>query len=50
MFFDSREDAVAYADRNGWNYKLKRELSTVNYEPGHHVYDDNFLSKPVSYI
>lgn len=43
--FDSKEDAIAFAERNGWEYDVKGELGVGMVEPGSVQYADNFLPK-----
>lgn len=47
--FDTQEDAVAFAKRNGWKYELKEATSKSNIPPGTYLYKHNFLDKRVSY-
>jgi len=45
LYFNSQEDAVGFAQRNGWEYELEapNSLSTVPYD--RNEYQDNFLDK-----
>lgn len=43
--FDSREDAIAFAEKNGWKYEVKAEVGRDLVEPGETQYAHNFLSK-----
>jgi hypothetical protein len=43
--FDSREDAIAFAERNGWDYEVKPEIGVGMHEPGEIQYSHNFLPK-----
>ena len=45
--FDSKEEAIAFAQRNGWEYELQRETSKSNRPAGFNSYKDNFLEKRV---
>lgn len=49
LHFNTKEDAIAFADRNGWAYEVLRETSKSNRAPGFTAYKDNFLDKRVSH-
>ncbi len=42
--FDSREEAVAFAVKNGWKYDEEEDPADITVEPGSQSYSDNFLS------
>jgi len=46
--FDTKEDAVAFARKNGWKHEVLRESSKGNVTPGTYKYAHNFLSKRAS--
>ena len=48
LHFDTKEDAIGFAARNGWAYEVLRETSKSNRAPGFTSYKDNFLDKRVS--
>lgn len=41
--FDSREDAIAFAERNGWTYEVRGAIDYQLSEPGETTYSHNFL-------
>ncbi|KAJ1442234.1 ETC complex I subunit conserved region-domain-containing protein, partial [Ochromonadaceae sp. CCMP2298] len=43
--FDSKEEAMGFAERNGWAYQLLRETSKSNRPAGFTHYKHNFLDK-----
>lgn len=43
--FDDRADAIAFAERNGWEYDVKAEVSERVVEAGDMQYGHNFLPK-----
>eukprot|EP00286_Rhodomonas_abbreviata_P000941 CAMPEP_0181290684 /NCGR_PEP_ID=MMETSP1101-20121128/1546_1 /TAXON_ID=46948 /ORGANISM="Rhodomonas abbreviata, Strain Caron Lab Isolate" /LENGTH=224 /DNA_ID=CAMNT_0023394987 /DNA_START=1 /DNA_END=675 /DNA_ORIENTATION=+ len=45
LVFDSREEAVAYAERNGWKHECMGDTSKTNRVPGYTHYKHNFLDK-----
>ena len=49
LSFDTREEAVAFAERNGWKYELIADTSKdmMDLPPGTNKYQHNFLSRKV---
>jgi len=49
LTFDSKEDAVAYAEKNGWKMEVRPETAVANENvpAGTNNYSQNFLSKRV---
>jgi len=45
LTFDSAEDAIAFAEKNGWKYELSKPTSQQTVEPGTYNYSHNFLPK-----
>jgi hypothetical protein len=45
--FDTEEDAVAFAEKNGWAFELRRPAETSHVEAGTFAYSHNFLPKRV---
>jgi len=47
LSFDSKEEAVAYASKNGWKYETRGEHAKANEneEAGSKIYAHNFLAK-----
>ncbi len=48
LTFDSREAAIAFAERNGWKHEVAPETSKTTIAAGTYTYKDNFLSVRVS--
>lgn len=46
--FETQEDAIAFAQRNGWSFEVQRETSKKNTPAGTYLYKHNFLDKRVS--
>ena len=49
LMFDSKEDAMAYAKKNGWKYETRMPVAKANenIEAGYHNYGHNFLTRRV---
>jgi len=48
LYFDTREDAISFAKRNGWNYEVDSPTKTPNWnELGNNKYAFNFLPNKV---
>ena len=49
LMFDSREDAVAFAKKNGWKYETRSPSAQANenVEAGRNNYGHNFLRRRV---
>ena len=49
LTFDSKEDAQAYAKKNGWKFETRMPvaLANQNIEAGTHNYGHNFLTRRV---
>uniref|UniRef100_A0A7S0SXQ8 NADH dehydrogenase [ubiquinone] iron-sulfur protein 4, mitochondrial n=1 Tax=Chromulina nebulosa TaxID=96789 RepID=A0A7S0SXQ8_9STRA len=45
LYFDNREEAIAFAERNAWNYEVKAPTTLTIVQPGTNKYSDNFLPK-----
>jgi NADH dehydrogenase (ubiquinone) Fe-S protein 4 len=50
LYFDTREEAIQHAERNGWKYEVKGEVSDDVMELGWRAYEHNFLSQRVRKI
>lgn len=50
LYFDSREEAIQHAERNGWKYEVTGEVSDDVMEPGWRAYEHNFLNQRVRKI
>jgi hypothetical protein len=50
LSFDTKEDAIAFAERNGWKYEVLAASSSHSsmQPPGTNKYKHNFLSRNVS--
>ena len=50
LSFDTREEAIAFAELNGWKYELIGDTSKqlVDQPPGTNKYQHNFLSRKVT--
>ncbi len=48
LFFDTREAAIAFAERNGWKYQVERPATDDVTEAGWRRYQHNFLPLVVS--
>lgn len=48
--FNTSEEAVAFASKNGWKYQVHKETSKSTVTPGTHKYKYNFLPNKVSYF
>lgn len=49
LSFETKEAAIAFAERNGWKFEVKAETSKTNTTPGTYLYKHNFLDKRVSF-
>lgn len=47
LHFDSREEAISHAERNGWKYVVMAEATEEDLESGWREYEHNFLSQRV---
>mmetsp|Transcript_2303 Transcript_2303/g.1641 ORF Transcript_2303/g.1641 Transcript_2303/m.1641 type:complete len:224 (+) Transcript_2303:73-744(+) len=45
LTFDTEQDAVAFAERNGWKYEVMAPSSEYTVKPGTYLYKYNFLDK-----
>eukprot|EP01039_Chlorochromonas_danica_P011004 gene11004-12252_t len=45
LHFDSKEEAIAFAQRNGWKYNLQRPTAQRTTPLGTNLYKHNFLDK-----
>lgn len=45
LTFDSAQDAIAFAEKNGWKYEVSNPVSHQTVEPGTYNYSHNFLPK-----
>jgi hypothetical protein len=43
LYFDSKEEAVNFADRSGWKYTMRTGNAQTYVEPGSFNYSQNFL-------
>jgi NADH dehydrogenase (ubiquinone) Fe-S protein 4 len=50
MTFDTKEDAIFFAKKNGWKYEVKAPTQHRMIRPGTFSYADNFLPRPVNSI
>ena len=49
LYFDSREDAIAFAKRNGWNYDVDAPVKPPDWnELGNNKYAFNFLPNKIT--
>lgn len=47
--FDSKEDAIKFAQKNGWTFKIQDENTNTTIPAGTHQYKHNFLDRRVSF-
>ena len=47
LSFDTKEDAINFANKHGWKYEVKSEHVSRVVPGGTQTYADNFLSKKV---
>lgn len=45
LTFDTREEAMAFAERNGWTYEVRKATSKSVRPQGYNLYSHNFLDK-----
>lgn len=50
LSFETKEAAIAFAERNGWKFEVKAATSKTNTTPGTYLYKHNFLDKRVSFF
>jgi hypothetical protein len=43
--FDTKDEAIAFAKRNGWKFEVLGDTSKATVEPGTYLYKHNFLDK-----
>ena len=48
MTFDTKEDAIYFAEKNGWKYEVSVATTGRAIEMGTYSYSDNFLPRRVS--
>jgi hypothetical protein len=49
LSFNTKAEAIAFANKNGWKYQEEaEEQDCILYKPGRWTYDDNFLPHRVS--
>lgn len=46
--FDSKEEAIAFAEKNGWKFEVQAATSESNRPQGYTHYKHNFLTKRVA--
>jgi hypothetical protein len=45
--FDTKDSAIAFAERNGWKFEIENPTSKSNTPAGTYLYKHNFLDKRV---
>eukprot|EP01035_Chromulina_nebulosa_P016797 gene16797-22278_t len=45
LYFDNRDEAIAFAERNAWSYEVKGPTTLTIVQPGTNKYSDNFLPR-----